>query len=82
MSTSINARGHSLAPWVAQTPATGMEVGGTMATHAAGVSQYTLQASRSAEDLALFDIQLDEWLEAGMVGYTEAVAEYKRSRGR
>jgi len=46
----------------------------------AGVGQYTLMASTDPAELVGFDLQLEEWLASGMIGYTASMAEYREGR--
>lgn len=78
---SMNARGHTVPHWEAITPATGLEVGGTTGHKAVGVGQYTEAISGDVADVVMLDMQLESWLESGVIGYgSAALAEYRLER--
>lgn len=59
----MSARGHR----TSTIPMTGLEVGGTAGLRAVGVGDYTVAASQDPAERVLFDMDVQAWLEAGMV---------------
>jgi hypothetical protein len=78
---SLNARGHSVPFWEDITPATGAEVGSVVGHRPVGVGQYTESISRDVADIVLLDMQIEEWLDNGIISAgNAALAQYRNER--